>query len=107
MRSVVLGTARARRDPLSGLCRTGRQWLGNVREPQRQFHADHRPRHLQPDQGAGNARLTLNPGIYVIAGGGISVTGNASVTGTGVMIYNAGSNVLGGRRYTVLRRHHA
>jgi hypothetical protein len=45
---------------------------------------------------SGNAHLTLNPGIYVIAGGGMSVTGNASVTGTGVLIYNAGSNVLGG-----------
>jgi hypothetical protein len=36
--------------------------------------------------------LTLNPGIYVIAGGGFKISGNASVTGTGVMIYNAGSN---------------
>ena len=54
---------------------------------------------------SGNARLTLNPGIYIIAGGGISVTGNASlatgsvaspVTGTGILIYNAGSNVVVG-----------
>jgi hypothetical protein len=29
---------------------------------------------------SGNAKLTLQPGIYVIAGGGISVTGNASVS---------------------------
>ena len=34
----------------------------------------------------------MNPGIYIIEGGGLTVTGNASVTGTGVMIYNAGSN---------------
>ena len=40
---------------------------------------------------SGNAKLTLNPGIYVIAGGGFTVSGNASVTGSGVMIYNAGS----------------
>ncbi|HEX5271087.1 MAG TPA: hypothetical protein VFW33_11390, partial [Gemmataceae bacterium] len=44
----------------------------------------------------------LNPGIYVIAGGGFSVTGNGSVgvsatakpspdTGAGVLIYNAGT----------------
>ncbi len=40
---------------------------------------------------SGNANLTMNPGIYVIAGGGFTVSGNASVTATGVMIYNAGS----------------
>lgn len=42
---------------------------------------------------SGNAQLTLNPGIYVIAGGGLTVTGNATVIGTsGVLIYNAGNN---------------
>jgi len=41
---------------------------------------------------SGNARLTLNPGIYVIAGGGLSVSGNASAAGTGVMIYNTKSS---------------
>ena len=41
---------------------------------------------------SGNARLTLNTGIYIIEGGGFTVTGNASVSGSGVMIYNAGSN---------------
>ena len=45
---------------------------------------------------SGNARLTLNPGVYVITGGGFTVTGNGSATGTGVMIYNAGSNYSGG-----------
>jgi Matrixin/PKD domain/Right handed beta helix region/Periplasmic copper-binding protein (NosD) len=45
---------------------------------------------------SGNAKLTLNPGIYVIAGGGVSVSGNAGITGAGVTIYNAGSNILGG-----------
>ncbi len=49
---------------------------------------------------SGAASLTLNPGVYVITGGGFTVSGNASVsvfgpanavTGTGVMIYNAGS----------------
>ena len=44
---------------------------------------------------SGNGKLTMNPGIYVIAGGGFSVTGNGSVSGSGVMIYNAGSNYLG------------
>ncbi len=41
---------------------------------------------------SGNAKLTLNPGIYVIAGGGFSVSGNAGVTGTGVMIDNTKSS---------------
>jgi len=41
---------------------------------------------------SGNASLTLNPGIYVLAGDGLSVSGNGSLSGTGVMLYNAGSN---------------
>jgi titin len=41
---------------------------------------------------SGNASLTMNSGIYIIEGGGFTVTGNASVAGSGVMIYNAGSN---------------
>jgi hypothetical protein len=40
----------------------------------------------------GSGRLTMNPGVYVIAGGGFTATGNATVTGSGVLIYNAGSN---------------
>ncbi len=54
---------------------------------------------------SGHASLFLNPGIYVIAGGGFTVTGHASVvmnptgsadliTGSGVLIYNAGSNYI-------------
>jgi hypothetical protein len=50
---------------------------------------------------SGSGSLILNPGVYVIAGGGFSVSGSASVTvasgfnaatGRGVLIYNAGSN---------------
>jgi hypothetical protein len=41
---------------------------------------------------SGNASLTLNPGTYIIEGGGLTVTGNACVSGSGVIIYNAGSN---------------
>ena len=43
-----------------------------------------------------SATLKMNPGVYVIAGGGFAVNGAASVTGTGVTIYNAGSNYNGG-----------
>jgi hypothetical protein len=41
---------------------------------------------------SGSGSLTLNPGIYVLVGGGLTVTGNASITGSGVLLYNAGSN---------------
>jgi 6-phosphogluconolactonase (cycloisomerase 2 family) len=41
---------------------------------------------------SGNGRLTLQPGVYVIVGGGITFTDNAIVAGTGVFLYNAGSN---------------
>jgi hypothetical protein len=33
--------------------------------------------------------INLNPGIYYMQGGGFSIGGQASLTGTGVMIYNA------------------
>jgi hypothetical protein len=41
---------------------------------------------------SGNAKATLNPGLYLIEGGGLTVSGNASISGTGIMIYNTGSN---------------
>jgi hypothetical protein len=45
---------------------------------------------------AGTASLTLKPGIYVLEGGGLSVTQSAAISGTGgVLIYNAGSNYPG------------
>lgn len=39
-----------------------------------------------------NVTVTMQPGIYVIQGGGISLSGNATISGTGVMIYNTGSD---------------
>jgi hypothetical protein len=41
---------------------------------------------------SGNAKVTLNPGLYLIEGGGLTVSGNAGISGTGIMIYNTGSN---------------
>ena len=38
---------------------------------------------------SGNAKVTLAPGIYYLSGGGFTVTGNAVVKGSGVLIYNA------------------
>ncbi len=39
-----------------------------------------------------NAVLTMNAGTYIIEGGGFTVTGNAVVNGSGVFIFNTGSN---------------
>jgi hypothetical protein len=38
---------------------------------------------------SGNAAVTLLPGLYYLQGGGLSVSGGGSVTGSGVVIYNA------------------
>lgn len=43
-------------------------------------------------QVSANVNVTMNPGIYVIAGGGLTMSGNATLSGTGVMIYNTGSD---------------
>ena len=45
---------------------------------------------------SGSGKLTMQPGIYVITGGGFSVSGAGVVSGSGVLIYNAGSNYNGG-----------
>lgn len=37
---------------------------------------------------SGGARLTLNPGSYVLKGGGLKVSGNSYLTGIGVLFYN-------------------
>jgi hypothetical protein len=41
---------------------------------------------------SGSATVTLNPGLYVIEGGGLAVSGAATLKGSGVTIYNASSN---------------
>jgi hypothetical protein len=38
---------------------------------------------------SGNANVTLAAGIYYLKGGGFTVSGNATVTGNGVLLYNA------------------
>jgi hypothetical protein len=37
-----------------------------------------------------NCQVTMQPGMYVIKGGGVSISGNASLIGAGVFLYNAG-----------------
>jgi hypothetical protein len=39
-----------------------------------------------------NCVVTMQPGTYVLQGGGMSVSGNAGLMGSGVFIYNAGSS---------------
>jgi hypothetical protein len=41
---------------------------------------------------SGTGSLTMSSGVYIIEGGDFQVTGQATVTGSGVMIFNAGSN---------------
>jgi Flp pilus assembly protein TadG len=36
-----------------------------------------------------SASVTLEPGVYYLSGGGLNVTGRASLTGNGVLIYNS------------------
>ncbi len=44
---------------------------------------------------SGNGSLTMNSGLYIIEGGGFGVSGNGNVKGSGVTIFNAGSNYPG------------
>ncbi|MEK6207333.1 MAG: pilus assembly protein TadG-related protein [Chloroflexota bacterium] len=36
----------------------------------------------------GNGNLTLNPGVYILKGGGMDTGGNADVIGSGIFLYN-------------------
>jgi hypothetical protein len=64
--------------------------------PSTQFTAGHYSGTLQPGtyvggiSVAGNSAITLPPGVYYLTGGGLIVSGTASVTGIGVMIYVTG-----------------
>lgn len=40
---------------------------------------------------SGNGNYTLNPGIYIMDGGGFSISGGATVNASGVFIYNGSS----------------
>ena len=44
---------------------------------------------------SGQASVTMKAGVYVIKGGGLSVSGQANLTGVGVLIFNAGSGYNG------------
>jgi drug/metabolite transporter superfamily protein YnfA len=40
---------------------------------------------------SGGLQVTLNPGTYILLGGGLSISGNAGATGTNVTFYNTGN----------------
>ncbi len=42
--------------------------------------------------GNSNANVTFSPGTYILAGGGLSVSGNSTLSGTGVTFYNTSSS---------------
>jgi hypothetical protein len=44
---------------------------------------------------SGDGSLTLNPGVYIIAGGGLMVSGDGNISGSGVAIYIAGCDFCG------------
>ena len=64
-------------------------------QPGRSFVRDDPARHLQQDERLGSRPAHDGAGIYIIEGGGFSVSDQASVAGSGVMIVNAGSNYPG------------
>jgi hypothetical protein len=90
---AVTAGAAAVADPLAGLTGPGTAGLTNygAASYSRGAHTLG-PAIYSQVSGSGNASLTLSPGLYLIEGGGFTVTGNASVTGAGVTVYNTSSN---------------
>lgn len=41
---------------------------------------------------SGNSSVTMHPGVYILDGGGMNLTGGSNLTGTGVTIYNTFDN---------------
>ena len=81
-------------NPLSGLSPPGTSGMTNhgAESLSGNAKATIQPGIYSKISASGNAKLTLAAGIYIIEGGGLTISGNASITGTGVMIVNAGSN---------------
>jgi hypothetical protein len=84
--SPLLGAAQAVSDPLAGLA------VPNVTGAATAVTLSSGSMTINPGvysqiKLSGTASLTMNPGVYVIAGGGISVTNTASITGVGVMLH--------------------
>ncbi len=91
------GVPASTNDPLSSLTSPGLTGLTNYSAVS---VAGNTTRTLSPGiytsiQLSGNANVTMSPGMYIIKGGGFTVSGNAGVSGSGVTIFNAGSNYSG------------
>ncbi len=69
----------------TGLTKYGSESLGGVSK------ATIKPGIYSEIAVSGSASLTMNPGLYIIEGGGFQVSGAGAVTGTGVTIYNTNS----------------
>jgi len=60
------------------------------------YNVSHTPAPLSPGvycggiSANGQAALTLNPGIYILKNGGLKLSGQASITGSGVMLFLTG-----------------
>ena len=80
-------------DPLSGLALPSTSGLTNYGSENLSGNssATIKPGIYSQISASGNARLTLTSGLYIIEGGGFNISGNASVSGSGVTIFNAGS----------------
>ncbi len=81
-------------DPLSGLALPSASGLKNYGSESLSGNssATIKPGIFRQISVSGNGTLTMSTGVYIIEGGGFSVSGNASVSGSGVTIFNAGSN---------------
>lgn len=49
---------------------------------------------------SGGATGNLNPGMYILAGGGLTVSGGSRINGTGVTFYNTNGQGVGGSSYS-------
>jgi hypothetical protein len=82
------GTPGATGDPLAGLTAPTYSGTGTSEILRGNSTATISPGVYSQITVSGNAQLTMNAGVYIIAGGGFSVSGNATITGSGVTIYN-------------------
>jgi Flp pilus assembly protein TadG len=73
------------------------------------YNNGRRDAHLSPGSGAfcngitlsggDGVHVTLDPGTYVLMGGGLQVTGSPTITGNGVTFYNTGNTTVNGTYY--------
>ena len=88
------GTPGATGDPLAGLASPSTLGLTNYGSESLSgnSNATIKPGIYSQITVSGNASLTMNAGVYIIEGGGFAVSGNASIKGSGVMIYNTSNS---------------